>query len=58
MRSAEIRRVGLKRTRRGRRELWSVSVLLKGEEEDKEVIPRFGGNVGSAGDLKRGILVE
>lgn len=57
MRSAEIRRVGLKRTRRGRRELWSVSVLLKGEEEDKEVIPRFG-SVGSAGDLKRGILVE
>lgn len=56
MRSAEIRRVGLKRTRRGRRELWSVSVLLKGEEED-EVIPRFG-SVGSAGDLKRGILVE
>lgn len=52
MRQVEIRRVGLKRPRRGGRELPSVSLLLRGEEEDKVVIPGFG-SVGSAGDVKK-----
>lgn len=52
MRQVEIRRVGLKRPRRGGRELPSVSVLLRGEEEDKVVIPGFG-SVGSTGNVKK-----